>query len=65
MKIDKVINEYIKFKHSMGINFKFEANTLMAFCRALGDCDNCDICNITSKNVFNYIRKWNRDFILA
>ncbi len=52
MKIDKVINEYIKFKQSMGINFKSEANTLMAFCRALGDCD---ICNITSEDVFNYI----------
>ena len=39
MKLAKFVNEYIKFKQSMGTDFKPQAKVLRAFCQAMGDID--------------------------
>ncbi len=52
MKLIEVVNEYIKFKQSMGIGFKCQTDVLTLFCRALGDVE---IDKVKPGDVLNYI----------
>lgn len=52
MKLAKVINEYLTFKHAMGIKYKSESAILFSFYRYVG---NVHIGNITTEQIRVYL----------
>lgn len=52
MKLVEVVNEYVRFKQSLGMVYKSQSGVLRAFCWTLGDID---INEVRSKDVLNFI----------
>jgi len=43
MKLSQVVNEYITFKQSLGMDYREQNRTLKSFCRALSDINIIDV----------------------